>query len=91
MIHIKGNYYIDADETQFILKEDKHRVDKEGRPIFDSLGYYGTFKQAVSGFLKMEQRGNIANGPDRELDEAFRDMNLLVLELEELLNKTEVK
>jgi hypothetical protein len=91
MIHIKDDYYIDADETQFILKEDKHRVDKEGRPIFDSLGYYGTFKQAVSGFLKMEQRGIIANGPDRELDEAFRDMNLLVIELENLLNNTEVK
>ena len=91
MIHIKGDYYIDADETQFILKEDKHKVDKEGRPIFDNLGYYGTFKQAVSGFLKMEQRGNIASGPDRELDEAFRDMNLLVIELENLLNNTEVK
>ena len=91
MIHIKGDYYIDADETQFILKEDKHKVDKEGRPIFDFIGYYGTFKQAVSGFLKMEQRGNIASGPDRELDEAFRDMNLLVLELENLLNNTEVK
>ena len=91
MIHIKGDYYIDADETQFILKEDKHKVDKEGRPIFDFIGYYGTFKQAVSGFLKMEQRGNIASGPDRELDEAFRDMNLLVIELENLLNNTEVK
>lgn len=91
MIHIKDDYYIDADETQFILVKDEGKTDKSGKRIRDCIGFYGTFKQAVSGFLKMEQRGNIASGPDRELDEAFRDMNLLVLELEELLTKTEVK
>ena len=39
MIHIKDDYYIDSDAYQFILKQDMHRVDKEGRPVFDYLGY----------------------------------------------------
>ena len=47
MIHIKDDYYIDSDAYQFMLKKDMHRVDKEGRPVFDYLGYYATVEQAL--------------------------------------------
>lgn len=91
MIHIKDNYYIDADETQFILVKDEGKVDKKGRKIRDYIGYYATFAQAVKGYCKMAQRQDVANKPDRELVEAFFDFENLVKELEELLNRTEVK
>lgn len=91
MIHIKGNYYVDADETQFILVKDEGKVDKHGRRIRDAIGYYPTFAQAVIGYCKMAQRMEVMNKPDRELVDAFFDFEKLVRELEELLTKTEVK
>lgn len=103
MIHIKDDYYIDSDAYQFILKQDMHRVDKEGRPIFDNLGYYATVEQALRGYLKTEMRG-YASKPDIEIGEAldfFEQMmkelvercnqNRMLLELENLLNNTGVK
>lgn len=91
MIHIKGDYYIDADETQFILVKDEGKVDKQGRRIRDTIGYYPTFAQAIKGYCKMAQRMDVMNKPDRELVDAFFDFENLVRELEELLTKTEVK
>lgn len=90
MIHIKGDYYIDADPYQFILKRDMHKVDKDGRAMFDFISYHATFAQAVKGYCKMAQRQDIIDKPDRELVEAFFDFETIVRELEELLNKTEV-
>jgi len=91
MIHIKDNYYIDADETQFQLIRMTGKLDKQGKPIKDFIGYYATFAQAVRGYCKMAQRQDIINKPDRELCDAFFDFENLVRELEELLNRTEVK
>ena len=91
MIRIKDNYYIDADETQFILVKDEGKVDKRGIKIRDTIGYYSTFAQAVRGYCKMAQRQDIINKPDRELCDAFFDFENLVRELEELLNRTEMK
>ena len=91
MIHIKDDYYIDADETQFTLVKDEGKVDKNGKRIRDYIGYYPTFAQAVKGYCKMAQRQDIIDKPDRELCDAFFDFENLVRELEELLNHTEVK
>ena len=57
MIHIKDDYYIDSDAYQFILKQDMHRVDKEGKPVFDLIGYYATVEQALRGYMKTQMRG----------------------------------
>ena len=94
MIHIKDSYYIDADETQFILLRKVERTDKktgEKKPGTESIGYYPTFAQAVRGYCKMAQRQDVMNKPDRELCDAFFDFENLVRELEELLSRTEVK
>ena len=91
MIHIKDDYYIDADPYQFILKRDQHKTDKEGRPMFDLVSYHQTFAQAVKSYCRMAQRQDIMDKPDRELCDAFFDFENLVRELEELLNSTEVK
>lgn len=103
MIHIKDDYYIDSDAYQFILKQDMHRVDKEGKPVFDLIGYYATVEQALRGYLKTQMRG-YASKPDIEIGEAldfFEQMikelvercnqDRMLLELEETLRKTEVK
>ena len=90
MIHIKGDYYIDADPYQFILVKDEGKVDKRGIKIRDTIGYYPTFAQAVKGYCKMAQRQDIIDKPDRELVEAFFDFETIVRELDELLNKIEV-
>lgn len=103
MIHIKDDYYIDSDAYQFILKQDMHRVDKEGRAVYEIIGYYATVGQALRGYLKAEMRG-YASKPDIEIGEAFDyfeqmmkelvercNQDRMLLEMEEMLNKTEVK
>lgn len=94
MIHIKDSYYIDADETQFILLRKVERTDKKTgkkKPDTENIGYYSTFAQAVKGYCKMAQRQDIIDKPDRELFDALFDFETIVRELEELLNRTEVK
>lgn len=91
MIHIKDDYYIDADETQFMLVKDEGKTDKHGKRIRDFIGYYGTFKQAVKGYCKMAQRKTVAEGPDMELADALFTFESIVSEMEDLLDKTEVK
>lgn len=70
MIHIKDDYYIDSDAYQFILKKDLHRKDKDGEDVFDTLGYFATFEQAIRGYQREEQR-NYASKPNIEVGEAF--------------------
>lgn len=103
MIHIKDDYYIDSDAYQFILKQDMHRQDKDGKPVFDYLGYYATVEQALRGYLKIQMRG-YASKPDIEIGEALDyfeammkeltercNQHRMLLEMEEMLTKTEVK
>ena len=103
MIHIKDDYYIDADAYQFILKQDMHKKDKEGRDVYDSISYHATVEQALRSYVRLQMRG-YASKPDIEIGEAldfFEQMmkelmercnqNRMLLELEETLRNTEVK
>ena len=103
MIHIKDDYYIDADAYQFILKQDMHKKDKEGRDIYDSISYHATVEQALRSYVRLQMRG-YASKPDIGLGEAIdyfetmmrelverANQERMLLELEETLRKTEVK
>lgn len=59
MIKIEGNYYMDNDGMQFILKEDtwKTTVDsktKEEKEVFKNHGYYRHPEQALEKFVNLK-------------------------------------
>ncbi len=46
-----NRYVIDNDSYSTILKQKTTRVDKEGFPIYDVIGYYSTTEHCVKGLL----------------------------------------
>ena len=61
MIHIEGNYYLDADRYQFIVCERK--VKKEGKDIgseyYDQVAFCGNLFQVKNWLFNEEVRSNI--------------------------------
>lgn len=51
MIRINEDYLIDCDEVQYVLKQDKHMTDKDGRKVVANLGYYSTLENALRGYI----------------------------------------
>ena len=94
MIHIDKNYYIDADENQFILLRTVKRKDKktgEMKDGTDYLSYHATVSQAVRAYLRMQER-TVAHQDDMELSEALSAYEKAVNRLQKLIDQhTEVK
>lgn len=61
MIHIEGNYYLDADRFQFIICEKKVAVTGKnaGREYFDQVAFCGNLFQVKNWLFTQEVRSNI--------------------------------
>lgn len=54
MIKLQNNYFIDADDKQFILKQIIIREKKDTKEKYedaDSVGYYTSLSQALKGYV----------------------------------------
>ena len=54
MINLENNYFIESDETQFILKQNytiKKKDTGEEKESTRVLGYYAELKQALNGYI----------------------------------------
>ena len=54
MINLENNYFIESDETQFILKQNytiKKKDTGEEKESTRVLGYYVELKQALNGYI----------------------------------------
>ncbi len=79
MIHVFDDYYIDADEYQYILKQDMHRKDKrkkndgsvEEYDAYKVISYHKTISSAISAIIAENHR-EITSGDDIELAKALR-------------------
>lgn len=49
MITLIHDLIIYVDANNYTLMLDKHKQDKKGNPIYETLGYYGTLTSAVYG------------------------------------------
>lgn len=47
MIHLIENYYAAPNNMGFTLLKDKGRKDKEGNPVYETMGYCGSFEEVV--------------------------------------------
>lgn len=72
MIRINENYVIDTgDNMNYILKEDKHKIDKEGNPVYVTLGYYSRLESALIGAKNHLIHKSMGEG-EKSLYEAIR-------------------
>ncbi len=47
MIHLIKNYYADPNNMGFTLVIDKGRKDKDGKALYDTVGYCGSFEEVI--------------------------------------------
>lgn len=47
MIHLIENYYADPNNMGFTLVMDKGRKDKDGKSLYDTVGYCGSFEEVI--------------------------------------------
>lgn len=52
MITLIYDLVIGVDTNNYTVMLDKHKCDKNGKPIYEKLGYYGTLAGAVDGARK---------------------------------------
>lgn len=71
MIRVNDNYAIRVDDRQFIAMEDKHKTDKSGCPVFETIGYYGKLGDAIKGIARKEY-GKEFQAKDYSLNDAIR-------------------
>lgn len=74
MIHIKGDWYIEADERTYNLMQFAGTyVDKEGRVCssYKNTTYHATLEQALNQYVKYAIRDAL-NEDDLEIKEAIR-------------------
>lgn len=70
MVHLIENYYAIPNNMGFTLAVDKGKTDKDGNKIYDTIGYCGSFEEAVSLLRRKVVDQRLQNG-SYELSEAL--------------------
>lgn len=86
MIHVIDNFYIDADKYSYTVKKSTNRVDKEGNPVYEALGYPVTLEDALEFILKYRQK-QVVEGKDLELKECLEMFKKENQKMKEVLDK----
>ena len=47
MINLIHDYVVDVDQLNYTLMRDKHKRNKKGIPIYETLGYYSSLEGAI--------------------------------------------
>lgn len=71
MIQVDKNYVIDVDRHCYTVKIDKHKEDKNGNPVFEVYGYYGSLENAIKGVIDAMNTAKLKRGT-HTLEEALQ-------------------
>lgn len=90
MIHIKDDYYIDADKYCFQLKK-KIGVDKHGEDKYSTLCYTRTVAECLQKLVSVEQQEVVEtkDGSLVEFIEIFKDINNEIKSILQTVKDTE--
>ena len=72
MLRINNDYVILGDSKDYTLALDLHREDENKKPIYKSLGYYGTVQTALNGLYKHLTKKAVAEN-NMSLQEAAKE------------------
>ena len=77
MIKIDENFYIDADNNSYTLKEKDKVQDKKsknyGEEVFRDRGYYVTLEGVLNGYLKAQTREFVQNN-ETDIKELIKEI-----------------
>lgn len=88
MIHIKDDYYIGADVSNYTLEKKTVVIEESGeeKVTFKTIGYYSSIPFALWAYTTRVMR-EIVDGNDYELSEAVQAFKKIETELSELFDK----
>lgn len=90
MVRINKDYIVDVDTYEYTAKQDLHKEDKEGNPIYKTVGHYGTLKNAILGIFKHKGQKVLSEG-EYSLNEAVDALSAIKTELVNALSVCEVE
>jgi len=88
MTHLFDDYYLDADEKQYVLKRAvtrKNRKNNEQYEAMETLGYYGTIGYALKQCVIFETRNGIEVGNFKEISDLINYIEALTNRVESLV------
>lgn len=84
MIKLTLDMMIDVNMHVYTLLLDKHTLDKKGKPMYETLGYYTQLTTAIKAAREFAIRKNLSER-DLGLTEAIVNINRISKEFEVLL------
>ena len=86
MIHLIENYYADPNNMGFTLVIDKGRKDKDGKALYDTVGYCGSFEEVIY-LLKRKVVNDRLKEESMELREALQVIRDATREITEAMKE----
>lgn len=87
MIHITGDYYIGASDTEYRVLKDTHSIDKKtNENKYDIVGHYTSITTAIKCCRNLIYRDDVRTN-SYELDEALQRYIVITKELNEKIEK----
>lgn len=71
MIIVNENYCIDVDKNCYTVKIDKHKTDKSGEKIYETVGYFTSLHGAIKGVINSMNKSKF-NECTYTLEEAIK-------------------
>lgn len=87
--HIIDNFYMGADDYQYILKEKVTRTRRGSDETYESestVGYYGSIQALIIGLVRLMTRREINNGNLKELKDCITYFENFENHLKEIFN-----
>ena len=86
MINLIHDYVVDVNQYNYILMIDRHRQDKKGKPVYETLSYHGDLEGAIFAAKRDYVKKQLGEEPC-VLDEAIRIINQVHEEFSDLLKE----
>lgn len=86
MIHLIKNYHADPNNMGFTLVIDKGRKDKDGKALYDTVGYCGSFEEVIY-LLKRKVVNDRLKEEPMELREALQVIRDVTREITEAMKE----
>lgn len=86
MVTLIHDLVVDVSQGNYTLMLDRHKLDKKGNPVYETLGYYCTLAGAVKGARDYCVKKRLSE-MDFNLPKAIHEMNLVDSEFSDLLRK----
>jgi hypothetical protein len=74
MIKLFGQWYIDATDQCYQLKERQAKPDKDGNDVFSTEGYYPNISGALKGLRRRILRDEVASGTITTIDGYIKEL-----------------